>query len=62
MQQDPLARRAACFGLLAAASSGPGQTYFIGLFGAWMRQDFALSEAAFGGIYGAATLARGCHL
>lgn len=57
--QDPLARRAACFGLLAAASSGPGQTYFIGLFGAFMRQDFALSEAALGGIYGLATLASG---
>ncbi|HEX7718473.1 MAG TPA: MFS transporter, partial [Woeseiaceae bacterium] len=59
LQQDPLARRAACFGLLAAASSGPGQTYFIGLFGAFLRQDFALSEAVLGSIYGVATLASG---
>ncbi|MEX0975991.1 MAG: MFS transporter [Woeseia sp.] len=59
LQQDSLARRAACFGLLAAASSGPGQTYFIGLFGAFMRQDFALSDAALGVIYGIATLASG---
>lgn len=59
MHDETLARRAVWFGLLAAASSGPGQTYFIGLFGAYMREDFVLSDAALGSIYGLATLTSG---
>ncbi|MCA1798282.1 MAG: MFS transporter [Xanthomonadaceae bacterium] len=54
-----LARRGAAFGLLAAAASGPGQTFFIGLFGASFRADFGLSSAALGVLYGAATLGAG---
>ena len=54
-----LARSAARFGLLAAFLSSVGQTFFIGLFGADLRAEFALSEGAFGAIYGAATLASG---
>lgn len=54
-----LARSAARFGLLAAFLSSAGQTFFIGLFGADLRAEFALSEGAFGAIYGAATLASG---
>ncbi|MFU8896233.1 MAG: MFS transporter [Gammaproteobacteria bacterium] len=55
----PLAHSAARFGLLAAFLSSVGQTFFIGLFGADLRAEFALSEGAFGTIYGAATLASG---
>lgn len=54
-----LARRGAVFGLLAAAASGPGQTFFIGLFGASFRAEFGLSSAALGMLYGAATLGAG---
>ena len=54
-----LARSAARFGLAAAFLSSAGQTFFIGLFGADLRAEFALSEGAFGAIYGAATLASG---
>jgi MFS family permease len=56
---EQLARRAARFGLLAAFLSSAGQTFFIGLFGADLRAEFALSEGAFGAIYGAATLTSG---
>lgn len=56
---DALARRGARFGFLAAASSGPGQTYFIGLFGAFLREDFALTDATLGALYGIATLSSG---
>lgn len=54
-----LALRAARFGLCAAFLSSAGQTFFIGLFGASFRAEFALSEGALGTIYGAATLASG---
>lgn len=54
-----LARRGAAFGLLAAAVSGPGQTFFIGLFGTSFRADFGLSSASLGVLYGAATLCAG---
>lgn len=57
-----LARRAAFFGVLAAASSGPGQTYFIGLFGQHFRESFELSAAALGSLYGFATLASGLSM
>lgn len=54
-----LAQRAATFGLCAAFLSSAGQTFFIGLFGASLRAQFALAEGAFGAIYGVATLASG---
>lgn len=54
-----LARRAAAFGLCAAFLSSAGQTFFIGLFGASFRTEFALGEGAFGALYGVATLASG---
>lgn len=57
-----LTRRAALFGVLAAASSGPGQTYFIGLFGQHFQESFGLSAAALGSLYGVATLASGISL
>lgn len=56
---DALAVRGAWFGLLAAAASGTGQTFFIGLFGAPFRDAFGLNAATLGGIYGIATLASG---
>lgn len=63
MQMTPaLTRRAAFFGVLAAASSGPGQTYFIGLFGQHFQESFGLSAAALGSLYGVATLASGLSL
>ncbi|HSH41780.1 MAG TPA: MFS transporter [Arenicellales bacterium] len=39
------------FGFLAAAFSSFGQTFFIGLFGAEIRNAFALSHGGFGTIY-----------
>lgn len=53
------ARRAAGFGLLAAASTSPGQTFFVGLFGSAFRESFQLSDAALGSLYAVATLASG---
>ncbi|MEX0899675.1 MAG: MFS transporter [Gammaproteobacteria bacterium] len=53
------ARRGALFGLVAAASTGAGQTFFIGLFGAEFRAEFALTDASLGLMYGVATLAAG---
>lgn len=47
------------FELLAALFSSIGQTFFIGLFGTGFRAEFGLSDAAFGTLYGAATLASG---
>jgi MFS family permease len=54
-----LARRAAAFGLCAAFLSSAGQTFFIGLFGGFIRGEFALSEGTLGALYGTATLASG---
>ncbi len=47
------------FALAAALCSSLGQTFFIGLFGAEFRSEFALTESALGALYGAATLASG---
>ena len=55
----PHHQRAAAFGLGTVLISGAGQTYFIGLFGAALRDAFGLSEAALGTIYGGATLISG---
>lgn len=45
------------FGFLAAAFSSFGQTFFIGLFGAEIREAFALSHGGFGTVYSLATVA-----
>jgi len=44
------------FGLIIAFTSSFGQTYFIGIFGHAIRQDFAMSHTQWGGIYMAGTL------
>ncbi|MGM0416887.1 MAG: CynX/NimT family MFS transporter, partial [Thermodesulfobacteriota bacterium] len=46
----------ALYALLATASSGFGQTFFVSVFGASLRHEFALSNSAYGLIYGIATL------
>jgi MFS family permease len=52
-------RRFLAFGLLAVALSGFGQTYYISIFGAQIRGEFALSHGQFGLLYSAATLVSG---
>lgn len=47
------------FALIAALFSSVGQTFFIGLFGSDFRAEFGLSDARFGTLYSAATLASG---
>lgn len=59
MPLTPLHRRAAAFGLVAALASSVGQSFFIGLFGVSIRASLGLGEAAWGAIYGGATLASG---
>ena len=46
----------ALYALLATASSGFGQTFFVSVFGASLRQEFALSNSTYGLTYGIATL------
>ena len=53
LRADP---KLAFYGLFMAYGSSFGQTYFISQFGGEIRRDFALSDAAFGTIYGSATL------
>jgi MFS family permease len=48
--------RFAGFGLIIAFTSSFGQTYFIGIFGQPIQQDFGLSHTQWGGIYMAGTL------
>jgi len=55
----PPQRSAGRFALAAALSSSLGQTFFIGLFGGQLREDFDLSQSAFGALYGGATLTSG---
>lgn len=50
------------FGMLLAFFTSFGQTYFIGLFGAEIRAEFAVSHGTFGLAYSAATLASGLSL
>ena len=45
-----------CFGLIVAFASSFGQTYFIGIFGYAIRQDFSMSHTQWGGVYMAGTL------
>ena len=44
------------FGLITAFASSFGQTYFIGIFGHAIQQDFAMSHTQWGSIYMAGTL------
>jgi MFS family permease len=46
----------ALFSFLATASSGFGQTFFVGAFGESFRQQFGLTHSAYGLCYSAATL------
>src|SRR5690606_41829506 len=50
-------RRFLGFGLLLAFGSSFAQTLFIGLFGADLRAEFALSHGEFGLVYSLGTLA-----
>jgi MFS family permease len=50
------------FAFLAALCSSVGQTFYIGLFGADFRAEFALSESALGTLYGTATLISGLSM
>lgn len=54
--------RLLAFGVLLAALSGSGQSFFISLFGGEIRGAFGLSNAAFGGVYASATLISGLLL
>lgn len=44
------------FGLLCTLGANIGQTYFIALFGDFIRGEFALSHGGFGAVYSLATL------
>ncbi len=46
----------ALFALLATATSGFGQTFFISVFGHLIRDEFVLTNSAYGFSYGGATL------
>ncbi|MBK1692737.1 MFS transporter [Ectothiorhodospira mobilis] len=47
------------FGVLAAALSGFGQTFYVGVFGAELRAAFDLSHGQYGLLYSLATLGSG---
>ncbi|SFM42157.1 Predicted arabinose efflux permease, MFS family [Ectothiorhodospira mobilis] len=47
------------FGVLAAALSGYGQTFYVGVFGAELRAAFDLSHGHYGLLYSLATLGSG---
>lgn len=48
--------RLALYALLAVATSGFGQTFFVSIFGAGIRAEFELSHSTYGLYYGLATL------
>lgn len=50
------------FGFLLTFFSGFGQTFFVGVFGAPLRDEFGLSHGGFGTVYSLATLASACCL
>jgi MFS family permease len=50
-------RRFLGFGFFIALSSSFGQTYFIGVFGPALQEEFSLSHTAWGTVYMAGTLA-----
>ena len=49
--------RLALFALLATATSGFGQTFFVAVFGGAIREDLGISHGLYGSLYSAATLA-----
>ncbi len=49
--------RLIAFGMLMVFCSGPGQTYFISLFGDEIRQAFGLSHGDFGSLFSVGTIA-----
>ncbi len=51
--------RLLAFGFLMAFASSGGQTYFISLFSAEFRSEFAMGHGGFGALYSAATLISG---
>ncbi|MEX2493512.1 MAG: MFS transporter [Nitrospirales bacterium] len=55
--QNKAARRLLIFGVLLTILSGLGQTFFIGLFSAELRESLGLSDSAFGMAYSFATIA-----
>ena len=55
-------RRFLGFGALLAGSSSFGQTWFVSLFGAEIREAFGLGHAGFGAVYSLATVASGVLL
>jgi len=50
------------FGFLVTFVSGFGQTFFVGVFGAPLREAFGLSHGGFGTVYSLATLVSACLL
>ena len=50
------------FGVVLTSFSGPGQTFFIAMFNAELRAEFALSHGGFGLVYSLATLSSGLSL
>lgn len=54
MRENP---RLALFAVLATATSGFGQTFFVSVFGGGIRETFALQNSTYGMIYSLATLA-----
>jgi len=50
------------FGFLVTFVSGFGQTFFVGVFGAPLREAFGLSHGGFGTVYSMATLVSACLL
>ena len=50
-------RRFLAFGFLVALSSSFGQTFFIGVFGPGLREEFGLTHGDWGLVYMAGTLA-----
>ena len=55
-------RRFVTVGFALCFFSSFGQTFFIGVFGGAIRQEFQLSDGQLGGLYSAATLASACLL
>lgn len=54
--------RIIAFGFVLTMSSVLGQTHFVSLFNAFLREDFALSHGGLGALYSAATLAAAVFL
>ncbi|MDZ7828993.1 MAG: MFS transporter [Halofilum sp. (in: g-proteobacteria)] len=50
------------FGFVVTFASGFGQTFFVGIFGAPLREAFGLTHGGFGTVYSLATLLSACLL